>query len=59
VTGAIDVADPGRITQSDEWKALDAHFQATRDAHLRDLFASDPARGDRMHVEVGDLYLDY
>jgi glucose-6-phosphate isomerase len=53
------VADPERITQSDEWKALDAHFQATRDAHLRDLFASDPARGDRMHVEVGDLYLDY
>jgi glucose-6-phosphate isomerase len=59
VTGAIDVADPERITQSDEWKALEAHFEATHDAHLRDLFASDPSRGDRMHVEVGDLYLDY
>jgi glucose-6-phosphate isomerase len=26
---------------------------------LRDLFAADPARGDRMHVEAAGWYLDY
>ena len=29
------------------------------DAHLRDLFAADPARGEELVVDVGDLHLDY
>ena len=33
------------ITESPEWRALDAHFAELRDVHLRDLFASDPAQG--------------
>ena len=49
----------GRITNSPEWHALEAHFAAIRDAHLRELFAEDPDRGERMAVEVEDLYLDY
>jgi glucose-6-phosphate isomerase len=48
-----------RIVDTPEWLALAEHFVKVQDAHLRDLFAEDPARGETMHVEVGDLYLDY
>ncbi len=41
------------------WKALEAHFHATRHAHLRQLFADDPGRGERFAVEAAGLYLDY
>ena len=47
------------ITESPEWRALDAHFAELRDVHLRDLFAADPARGERLTVEADGLYLDY
>jgi glucose-6-phosphate isomerase len=30
-----------------------------RDLHLRNLFADDPARGERMAVEAAGIYLDY
>ena len=47
-------------TQTKAWKALEAHAAATSDRHLRDLFAADPARFDRMHVRLEDLLLfDY
>jgi glucose-6-phosphate isomerase len=47
-------------TQTKAWKALEAHAAATSDRHLRDLFAADPARFDRMHVRLDDLLLfDY
>jgi glucose-6-phosphate isomerase len=41
------------------WAALDAHYTAIRDTHLRELFASDPERGERMTAEGAGLYLDY
>ena len=47
------------ITASPEWRALDGHFAELRDAHLRDLFAADPDRGERMAVELDGVYLDY
>jgi glucose-6-phosphate isomerase len=47
------------ITETAEWRALVAHHQRVRDRHLRDLFADDPARGETMSLEVGDLYVDY
>ncbi|MEJ5255815.1 MAG: glucose-6-phosphate isomerase [Acidimicrobiales bacterium] len=47
------------ITETPEWQALQAHFDTVSSAHLRDLFADDPARGETMCLEVGDLYLDY
>jgi glucose-6-phosphate isomerase len=47
------------ITESPEWRALEAHYEAVRDAHLRDLFRDDPHRGDRFSVEAAGLYLDY
>jgi glucose-6-phosphate isomerase len=52
-------ARPERIIDTPEWAALTAHFESIKDLHLRELFAADPARGDHMVLEVGDLYLDY
>ncbi len=49
----------GSITESPEWRALAAHFDEVREVHLRDLFAADPQRGDRLSVEAADIYLDY
>ena len=42
-----------------EWKALEAHHDRLRGVHLRDLFAKDAARGDRLTAEAAGLYLDY
>jgi glucose-6-phosphate isomerase len=41
------------------WAALAAHYEAIEGAHLRELFAADPTRGERMAVEGAGLYLDY
>jgi glucose-6-phosphate isomerase len=41
------------------WKALTAHYKALSKLHLRQLFADDPKRGQRMAVEAVGLYLDY
>jgi glucose-6-phosphate isomerase len=41
------------------WKALEAHYQKARELHLRELFAEDPKRGERLTLEAAGLYLDY
>jgi glucose-6-phosphate isomerase len=41
------------------WKALAAHYQSVRDVHLRELFAGDPTRGERLTTEAAGLFLDY
>src|SRR5262247_3978638 len=41
------------------WDALDAHYKKTSNLHLRQLFAEDPMRGERMAVEAVGLYLDF
>ena len=41
------------------WTALDSHYKKVSKLHLRDLFAEDPMRGERMVVEAVGLYLDY
>jgi glucose-6-phosphate isomerase len=41
------------------WDDLQAHFEQIRDAHLRDLFAGDPQRGERLVAEGAGLYLDF
>ena len=47
------------LTKRRAWKALAAHYKKVRELHLRDLFADDPRRGERMTVEAVGLYLDY
>jgi glucose-6-phosphate isomerase len=46
-------------TRRPAWKALAAHYKQMRDRHLRELFASDPQRGERLTAEAVGLYLDY
>ena len=41
------------------WNALAAHYQSVRRLHLRQLFADEPKRGERMSAEAVSLYLDY
>jgi glucose-6-phosphate isomerase len=41
------------------WVALERHHAEVRDRHLRELFAADPGRGERMAAEAAGLYLDY
>ena len=41
------------------WEALVAHQQDLASTHLRDLFASDPGRADRLTTTVGDLTIDF
>jgi glucose-6-phosphate isomerase len=47
------------LTERETWKALAAHHQQIRKLHLRQLFADDPKRGERMTAEGAGLYLDY
>jgi glucose-6-phosphate isomerase len=41
------------------WEALDAHYKKSSKLHMRQLFADDPKRGERMAIEAVGLYLDY
>jgi glucose-6-phosphate isomerase len=41
------------------WSALASHYKAVSKLHLRQLFADDPKRGERLAVEAAGLYLDY
>jgi glucose-6-phosphate isomerase len=41
------------------WQALERHHAEIAGQHLRDLFASDPGRGERLTAEAAGLYLDY
>ena len=47
------------LTATPEWKALAAHYDEISDRHLRDLFAGDDARAERMTTGAADLSLDY
>jgi glucose-6-phosphate isomerase len=47
------------LTSTAEWKALEDHHGKVGQAHLRDLFAQDPARGTKLVAEAGPIYLDY
>jgi glucose-6-phosphate isomerase len=47
------------LRQRPSWKALELHHSAIGGAHLRELFADDPDRGERLNAEVDGLYLDY
>jgi glucose-6-phosphate isomerase len=46
------------LTKQPAWKALAAHYDRVRGLHLRELFAGDPKRGERMTAEAVGIYLD-
>src|SRR5262252_6602817 len=41
------------------WQALELNYLEIGDRHLRDLFAQDPGRGERLTAEAAGIYLDY
>jgi glucose-6-phosphate isomerase len=41
------------------WNALAAHYKKISPLHLRQLFADDPQRGERMAIDALGLYFDY
>lgn len=47
------------LTARPSWKALESNYQKVRQSHLRQLFAEDPKRGERLTTEAVGLYLDY
>ena len=53
------VTAAGSLKSRREWRALEAHFEALRDVHLRTLFAQDPERGPRLSREAIGVHFDY
>ena len=47
------------ITETAAWSALLDHHRTLEGQHLRDLFAQDARRGERLSAEGAGLYLDY
>jgi glucose-6-phosphate isomerase len=47
------------LRETEAWRALELHAEEMRGAHLRDLFAADATRGERLSVEAEGLYFDY
>jgi glucose-6-phosphate isomerase len=47
------------LTGRSAWKALETHYQRIQNVHLRQLFADDPKRGERLTAEAVGLFLDY
>jgi len=53
----VEAATP--LPERSAWKELSDHCAQARDVHLRDLFADDPGRGERLALEACGIYLDY
>jgi glucose-6-phosphate isomerase len=61
--------DPNRVEEAQmptvplrerpAWKALEQHYAEISGIHLRQLFAEDPGRGERLAAQAAGLYLDY
>ncbi len=47
------------LSERSAWKALGAHYEKIHDTTLRQLFADDPARGERLNLEAAGIFLDY
>jgi glucose-6-phosphate isomerase len=47
------------LRERPSWKALEQHHAEIGGRHLRELFAADPGRGERLCADGGGLHLDY
>ena len=50
---------PKPLAQQPAWQALTSHYEEAKALHLRQLFADDPQRGERLTAEAAGLFLDY
>ncbi len=47
------------VSSTPAWQALERHWQQMRSRHMRELFADDPARAERMSADAAGLHLDF
>jgi glucose-6-phosphate isomerase len=58
--GKVNMTTPARpLAKRPAWEALAAHHKKVKGLHLRDLFAADPKRGERLTAEAVGLFRDY
>ncbi|MCK9182635.1 MAG: glucose-6-phosphate isomerase [Fibrobacteraceae bacterium] len=48
-----------RLTESKEWKALEAKALEAKKWNMREMFAKDPSRADKFSAEACGIFLDY
>ena len=56
---AVNSTGKKTASKSSTWKALEANYKKIKSVHLRELFAEDPQRGERLSLEAIGLFLDY
>lgn len=47
------------LTTSAAWQALEAHYATMKDVHMKDLFAQDPERFNKLSLTYEDMLVDY
>jgi len=48
-----------KLTSLSSCQTLRAHYEKTKDLHMRDLFKQDPQRFEKFSARLGDILLDY
>ncbi|MCX7914791.1 MAG: glucose-6-phosphate isomerase, partial [Verrucomicrobiae bacterium] len=48
-----------KLTERATLRALQEHFRQIERSHLREMFAADPQRGERLRAEALGIYFDY
>ncbi|NHC44855.1 glucose-6-phosphate isomerase [Motilibacter aurantiacus] len=49
----------GDVAAGPAWQRLQQHYETARGLQLRELFDTDPTRGETFTASVGELYVDY
>ncbi|HEX4731292.1 MAG TPA: glucose-6-phosphate isomerase [Solirubrobacterales bacterium] len=55
----MSAGDAGPLREAPAWGRLESHFAEVSKHHLRDLFANDRERGERLVAEGAGLFLDF
>jgi len=55
----MNATTPPPLADRSAWTLLGTHQQTIAPLHLRQLFADDPGRGERLTLEAAGIYLDY
>jgi glucose-6-phosphate isomerase len=57
--GNVRASKAPTVLRRGAWQALASHYKKASQLHLRQLFAEDPKRGERLTIDAAGLYLDY
>ena len=59
MANAVRAKPAPALTERPQWRSLQRHYRQIESQHLRQLFANDRERGERLTAEAAGLYLDY